>query len=228
MPKVNDDYLSQKRSLFLEAAYRVCMSKPMHTVSMREIITESGLSQGNIYRYFSNLDDVLIALINQKSTVYDVKELIDTAVSSNSIPERVVSEIILIWDKAILDNLLGVGKIYYEICTAYISDKERLNQFHSKLLFASNESYIWEAMYGYIEQRILEGYFKPKLPEDGILGFHQTSLDGITRDLILYNHYELNLPFAGKLDRNSIIQCFITAFILLLGGNERHILEDNQ
>jgi AcrR family transcriptional regulator len=227
MPKVNDDYLSQKRNLFLEAAYRVCMNKPMHTVSMREIITESGLSQGNIYRYFSNLDDILVELINQKSTIYDIKELVDTAVSSNCIPEKIISEIIWVWDKAILTNLLGVGKIYYEICSAYISDKERLTQFNSKLLFASDESYIWETMYNYIVRMIDEGYFKPKLPKEGILGFHQTSLDGITRDLILYNHYELKLP-AGKLDRNSIIQCFIAAFILLLGGNERHLFGGNQ
>lgn len=55
MPKMNQDYFEQKRRKILDAAYVVCMQKPMHEVSMRDIISESGLSQGGIYRYFQTL-----------------------------------------------------------------------------------------------------------------------------------------------------------------------------
>lgn len=65
MPKTSEDYFKQKRRKILDAAFTVCMKKPMFEVSMRDVISESGLSQGGIYRYFSNLDEILIELFNR-------------------------------------------------------------------------------------------------------------------------------------------------------------------
>ena len=49
MPKVSDAYFEKKRNEILDAAYAVAMEKPVYTVSMRDIIQRSGLSQGGIY-----------------------------------------------------------------------------------------------------------------------------------------------------------------------------------
>ncbi len=35
-------------------------SKPVHDVAMRDIVLESGMSQGGVYKYFSNLDEVFV------------------------------------------------------------------------------------------------------------------------------------------------------------------------
>ena len=66
MPKVSEDYFKKKRDEILDAAYQVVMEKPIYSVSLRDIIQKSGLSQGGIYRYYSGLDDILIALINRE------------------------------------------------------------------------------------------------------------------------------------------------------------------
>jgi AcrR family transcriptional regulator len=224
MPKMSADYFEKKRIKILDAAFAVSIKKPMHEVSMRDIISESGLSQGGIYRYFSNLDEILIELINQRMKRYDVKALVNAAMISDDVPEKVIGEIFSIWKKAILENLIGVGKIYYEICIVYANDKDRLKNFTSKTLISSEESYLQEKSFSFIMQKITEGYFNPKLQLDDIFTFLITSLDGMIRDLILDKYYQIDdSPFSNRLDEDRLIKSLCTAFILLLGGNEKLI-----
>ena len=63
MPKVSDEYFEQKRKEIVDAAYRVCMKKPITSVEMKDIIAETGFSHGVIYRYYSELDEVLQDLV---------------------------------------------------------------------------------------------------------------------------------------------------------------------
>ncbi len=67
MPKVNDEYLQDKREQILDAATRVCMRKPVYSIAMRDIITETGWSQGAIYRYFKNVHLILFELMNRQT-----------------------------------------------------------------------------------------------------------------------------------------------------------------
>ena len=65
MPKVDKSYFEKKKNKILEAAFSVCMKKPVYSVTMSDIISETGLSQGGVYKYFSNIDDIFIALTNK-------------------------------------------------------------------------------------------------------------------------------------------------------------------
>ena len=217
-PKMSEDYLAQKRNQILEAAFVVCMKKPMHEVSMRDIISETGFSQGNIYRYFSNLDEILIELMNRKRIEFDVKAAVDLVVSSDYPPERVVGKLFEIWEKAILDNILGVGKIFYEMCAVYVNDQARLSHFISNNFTAMDEAYFREKGLTFVMQQIMEGYFQPKLPVEDIFSFLGASFDGIIRDLIISTHYKA--PMFPQLDKARLVQSLCTAFVLLLGGNE--------
>ena len=109
MPKVKEEYLQKKNNLILDAAFKVCMEKPMAEVSMRDIISESGLSQGGIYRYYSNIDEVFVALINRENSESDVKTLVDTATSSDQAPEEIIRRLMFVWKQTILDSLIGAG-----------------------------------------------------------------------------------------------------------------------
>lgn len=223
MPKMSEVYFEQKRHKILDAAFEVCMRKPMHEVSMRDIISESGLSQGGIYRYFTNLDEILIALINWKRVKFDVKALADDAILSDSVPEKVIGELFGIWENAILDSLVGVGKIFFEICVLYVNDQDRFKHFVSENQISSEETYLKERFFSYVCLKISEGYFKPKLPVEDLLNFLITSFDGIVRDLIITRHYPMdNSPL---LDKNRLTKSLCTAFVLLLGGNCDFIYE---
>jgi len=217
-PKMSEDYLEKKRRQILDAAFAVCMRKPMHEVSMRDIIAETGFSQGNIYRYFSNLDEILLALINQKRADYDVKVAVDAVISSDHAPERVIGELFVIWEKTVLDNILGVGKIFYEMCTIYVNDTERLLHYISNSRTTADEAYFKEQGFGFVIQKVTAGYFKPKLPIEDIFTFLGTSFDGMIRDLIISTHY--NTPLFPQLDKSRLMKSLCTAFVLLLDGDE--------
>lgn len=228
MPKVSADYFENRKNQILDAAYRVSMSKPMHEVSMRDIILESGFSQGGIYRYFSNIDDILIELINRKSDYYDAGVKVDSIITTGSYPEEIISELFLLWKKAFLDNLIGVGKIYYELSVLYANDAQRLVNFISKSTLALEQNVFQEKSFSYVITKTEEGYFKPKIPIENIMKLLITSFDGIIRDMILAHHYKTDNHFLMMEDLNgySLIHSLCVSFILLLGGNEKLIKQE--
>ena len=63
MPKVSEEYYEKKRREIIDAAYRVCVRKPISSVEMKDIIAETGFSHGAIYRYYKDLDEVLHDLV---------------------------------------------------------------------------------------------------------------------------------------------------------------------
>lgn len=228
MPKVNADYWKNRQKEILDAAYRVCMRKPMHEVSMRDIISECGYSQGGIYRYFSNIDDILIKLINCKSVYYNVAVKANGIIAGGGCPEEVIAELFLLWKKAFLDNLVGVGKIYYELCTLYANDPDRLAKFLSESSLSLEQTVFQEKSISYVIEKIQDGYFKPKIPIEESINFLITSLDGITRDLILSNYYKMHdsFPIIANLNGYTLIHSCCVSFILLLGGDETFIKQE--
>ncbi len=63
MPKVNEAYISEKKQVILDATFRICMRKPVYQVTMKDVIKETGMSQGGIYRYYANFYDILFGLL---------------------------------------------------------------------------------------------------------------------------------------------------------------------
>ena len=57
MPKVNEEYFEEKRNQILDAAFAVCNRKPAYDVTMSDIVAETGLSQGGVYKYFGNMEN---------------------------------------------------------------------------------------------------------------------------------------------------------------------------
>jgi len=61
MPRVSDEYLDGRRQQIMDAAFRCFARKGFHQTTMREIYTESGLSAGAIYHYFSSKEEIIKA-----------------------------------------------------------------------------------------------------------------------------------------------------------------------
>lgn len=227
MPKVSKEYIENKKNEILDSALKVALRKPVYEVSMRDIISESGFSQGGIYRYFSNIDDILVELINREFIEYDVENDIRNIINSDRNPENVVLELLLVWKKIVLDSIIGVGKIYYETCTMYINDKKRLENHLRKCNLSKNSGYIEKESFAYIVKKIEDGYFSPKLSQEDIFTFIATSFDGITRDLIffkVYNYGEM-LDYNIDMDGEKLIRNLAVALVLLLGGDEKLLIK---
>ena len=87
MPKVNEEYFEEKRNQILDAAFAVCNRKPAYDVTMSDIVAETGLSQGGVYKYFGNIDSVLAALIDRANTQGNYFGVIDKVMNSGLSPE---------------------------------------------------------------------------------------------------------------------------------------------
>jgi AcrR family transcriptional regulator len=63
MPKVSQDHKDERRNFIIDAAARCFAREGFHATSVSDVIKESGLSAGSVYRYFKNKDDLIKAII---------------------------------------------------------------------------------------------------------------------------------------------------------------------
>jgi AcrR family transcriptional regulator len=65
MPKVSAEHLANRRQEILDAAANCFARNGFHRTSMQDIVKESGLSAGLIYRYFAGKDDMIVAIVEE-------------------------------------------------------------------------------------------------------------------------------------------------------------------
>ncbi len=223
-PKVNEQYKVLKVNSILDCALKLAIKKPVYKISMRDIISECNISQGGIYKYFSNIDDILIQLINREcENLGSIKE-VENILAKSIAPEQIIYEYLQLNKEKFLSDIIGVGKIYYEITTMYVNDIEKLDYFLKNCNLSSYSAKYAEKGFEYINTKVSDGYFKPVVRLEDIYNFIITSLDGITRDLILSSCYESSEFFGTQnFDKNKLIHSFSVSLILLLGGNYKLI-----
>jgi len=65
MPKVSEEHLIERKDQILQAAARRFAQEGFHATSMAEIIAESGLSAGSVYRYYKSKDELIAAIVER-------------------------------------------------------------------------------------------------------------------------------------------------------------------
>jgi AcrR family transcriptional regulator len=63
MPKVSDEHKAARRRQILDAAARCFARDGFHRTSMQDIVRESQISAGLVYRYFAGKDDMITAIV---------------------------------------------------------------------------------------------------------------------------------------------------------------------
>ena len=62
MPRVDDGYLAARRRQIMDAAVACFARDGFHRTTMQDIVAETGLSAGAIYRYFPAKEDIVAAI----------------------------------------------------------------------------------------------------------------------------------------------------------------------
>lgn len=182
MPKVTPEHYEKKKQEILEAAKRVCSTKPVYNVAMRDIVIESGMSQGGVYKYFSNLDELFAALLNQESLSHKLKGDVDAIFESDKEPFLRLDEFFQYIGQYIEDSLQGSGKIYFELGALYAKEPERFMMIKDQLEEVSNLRYLQTKLSAFIEEQINIQTFKPVVPAEDIFSFIMTAISGLTHD----------------------------------------------
>ena len=113
MPKVKNEYLENKRNQILDAAFAVCKRKPAYDITMTDIVSETGMSQGGVYKYFNNIDLVLAALIDKANLQGNYMEQIDEIMESDNASDVILHNLFLVSEQYFSDMLISYNKIFY-------------------------------------------------------------------------------------------------------------------
>jgi AcrR family transcriptional regulator len=62
MPRVAESYLQARRRQIMDAAVTCFARSGFHAATMQDIVAETGLSAGAIYRYFKSKEDIVAAI----------------------------------------------------------------------------------------------------------------------------------------------------------------------
>ncbi|MGI5177335.1 TetR/AcrR family transcriptional regulator [Dactylosporangium sp. CA-152071] len=66
MPKVDDAHFAARRRQILDAAAACFAREGFHRTSVQDIVRESGVSAGLVYRYFTSKDDMIAAIVTER------------------------------------------------------------------------------------------------------------------------------------------------------------------
>ena len=221
MPKVSDEYYEKKRREIIDAAYRVCVRKPITSVEMKDIIAETGFSHGAIYRYYNDLDEVLhdlVKKINSENRIDDsIKLILDLAGTEQW--ERAIHEIC----NLLATQMENVGtdliklSIYSDMLA--MSDPQRAANIAEKL--GNNEQspliYIFSTMTEYLDRVVKERSLKPNKTIDEILQFMIVTYQGIQSGYVLSECFKAD-QLEGRFKPEKMFSCLADAVILMMGG----------
>jgi AcrR family transcriptional regulator len=77
MPKVKQAHLDARRQQIVDAARTRFATHGFARTSLTDIVSESGLSTGAIYRYFRSKDDIVLAVCEQASDAFPKSLTVD-------------------------------------------------------------------------------------------------------------------------------------------------------
>jgi AcrR family transcriptional regulator len=66
MPRVSEAHLEARRRQIIEAAIECFSREGFHRATMQDIVRETGLSPGAIYRYFSSKEEIIEAIADER------------------------------------------------------------------------------------------------------------------------------------------------------------------
>ena len=227
MPKVKDEYLQDKREQILDAAHRVCMQKPIYSITMRDIITEIGWSQGAIYRYFKNVHFILFELINRQTAYLSVREEVDTILALPEAPERIIAKILDLVTRTSMMNMKEFGKMIFEYSALIASQPEYLEPFYQNVKISAELYYLQKRTFEYVVSQVEGNYFHPLMPVQDIFTFIETSIDGIERDLVMVQCCHVvtdTYSMTKELDPQKLMNALCRSVIYLIGGDYDKII----
>lgn len=221
MPKVNADYFDKKKTQILDAAFRIFQQKPLYEITMLDVIKEAGLSKGGIYRYFSDIDEVVIALINRETVSNSYKHKIDEIITSTDTTAAKIESLFAFLANYIKESPVTLGKIQFELTVLISNHPEKADKYVSNLTEQENGQYLISALLNQIFEGVSKGEFMPIYPVNDIFTYIMTSIDGVVKNVVLEKCYGAN---TGNFDEIKILKIISSSVLYLLGKNEASIL----
>lgn len=198
MPKVSEEYIANKRKSIVDAAHRLCLVKPVSTVTMTDLINETGMAQGGIYRYFKDIDEVFSAMLLDLRESYSIKDGVDE-IFAGSDKRPLGDSIDMICDllaDSMEKELMDIQKINFDLSVMAINEPERTTKILGGIKGEGNLEHLISKTGELLEKAAKKGDLKPVMPVEDIMKFISSAYSGIQMNCIIGACYRTS-PMGG-------------------------------
>jgi len=192
MPKVSQAYLAQKREMILNAAVQVFHSKPLYEMTMLDVIQQAGLSRGGIYKYYDNIDEVLVAMINRMTAENGFIDQIEETVENSSTAKGAIEELLSLLGRHIRTHVNTLGKVQFELTVLVANHPEKAESIVSKLTEQEAGQYLLATLFQQIQNGVEREEFYPKFAVSDISNFIILQINGLVHNAVMVHCYDAN------------------------------------
>ena len=220
MPKVTQEYIDNKKKFIVDAAYRVCLRKPVEMVTMMDVIEEAGLSQGGIYRFYKDLEEILsdvIAGMRMNYNIIDEMEQLFDASDEMSFEEG-VHKIFDILADVMEKHLMDIQKINFDLTVLAINEPERAEKILGGIKGKSSLGYLSTVALPNLFKESKKRKYKLKDKPENIANFISAAYTGIEMNCILTACYKA--PMGARCKPRPLFDTLARSIIYLCGGEE--------
>ena len=166
MPKVTEEYIQNKKKMIVDAAYQLCLEKTVSTVTMQDIINKTGLSQGGIYRFYRDIDEIFRDMLMELRKHANLKEKSDEIFSRS-------------------ENLETEEMVDFEWSVLAMNAPQRVEKILGEIEEVGNKEYLMLRTSQHFKQKIKEGKLHPRVSGEELLTFITASYTGIQMSCIV-------------------------------------------
>lgn len=192
MPKVTEEYIAGKKKKIIDAAYTLCLKKTVSTVTMQDIINETGLSQGGIYRFYKNIDAIFSDMMEAMRERGRIKESVDEILGQkdNLSPSDIINQIFDLLAEFLKNELMGIEKIDFELSVLAMNAPDRVDKIMKNISGVGNMEYLTQRTMEYFIEQMECGRIHPRVSVEELLSFISSAYSGIQMICIVNNCYK--------------------------------------
>ncbi|MBQ8596332.1 MAG: TetR/AcrR family transcriptional regulator [Lachnospiraceae bacterium] len=218
MPRVSEEYIKNKKNMIVRCAYDLCLQKTVSTVTMQDIINATGLSQGGIYRFYKDIDEIFRDMLIDNRQRVNIKpqldEIFENAESEDI--KDVLHKVFELLGDFMTRELMGIVKINFELSVLSMNAPLRVEKILGEIEGTGNFEYLFRHVSQYLTQRIMSGALTPKISIEELLTYLTTTYNGIEMSCII-NHCYKKLPLMEWYVPKRQLETLETTLYYLLG-----------
>ncbi len=221
MPKVSEDYFDKKKQSIVDAAYRVCLKKPVEMVTMTDVIEETGLSQGGIYRFYKDLDEILSDLVTSMRRDYNIIDDFEALgkEADNLSFNEAIYRFCDILGEAMEAHLMDIQKINFDLTVLAINEPDRAEKIIGGTKGRGNMEYMAQIVLPLLMKASEENHFVLKGTPEELFDFISSAYVGIEMNCILSACYGRGKT-GSKANPRQQFKTLAKTIIFLFGSEE--------
>lgn len=213
MPKVSNAYKEEKNTQILDAALNIFMNKPLYEITMLDVVNKLGASKGGVYRYFTDIDHIIVTLINRETEELDYRADIDRIISTTDSYPTAITELIRFLGQYIDEGPIFLAKVQFELTVLLANHPKKAQHYVGALTQQQSADYLMSVLALNISEGIKAGVFMPKVSVDELMMFIMVTVEGAVKNVVLERAYGAT---SGSLDVKSFFEMLLCSIMNML------------